>query len=218
LRRRGESGIKANVRFLFYLFTFFSICTLYDNLLMNFFHDRFVEYLQESDKKLNDLKSYEQLNQRASGNGFKIEAIIYNGYTSSVQLQTIQDTAIQSRTQLRLNAEIEKQKSELIDLKLQNQNKCVGLESELNRNKCSFDQVIADENKKFHLSNQKLKHDMEMKIQDIKLKADNEYKSEKNRIEEEYLLSLSELNIDLNRYKNEMTKNANRVDRLYHVS
>ena len=174
--------------------------------------------MQESDKKLNDLKSYEQLNQRASGNGFRIEAIIYNGYTSSVELQTIQDTAIQSRTQLRLNAEIEKQKSELIDLKLENQNKCLGLESELNRNKCSFDQILADQKKQFHLSNQKLKHDMEMNIQDLKQSADNEFNSEKNRIEENFLLGLSELKVDLNQYKNEMAKKEGKVDRLYRVS
>ncbi|KAK3107245.1 hypothetical protein FSP39_010168 [Pinctada imbricata] len=67
---------------------------------------------------LSDLSTFPQLTQRAGGIGYIIQKVVYRGYEASDKLQEMQNAAIQSRTQIRLNAEIEEQKQKLVDFKL----------------------------------------------------------------------------------------------------
>ena len=94
---------------------------------------KFSEFIADSRIRLKDLNTYEGTLQRASRNGFKIENVIYNGYISSPELQSIQDSSIQSRTQIRLNAEIEKQKNILINLKIESEKKRRNLQTDLKK-------------------------------------------------------------------------------------
>ncbi|WAR13617.1 hypothetical protein MAR_027797, partial [Mya arenaria] len=77
----------------------------------------FVQFLSAS-HKLNELSSFPQLEQWAERIGFQLQKIVFRGYHSSDQLQAMQNNAIESRTQLRLNTEIEEQKQVLADLKV----------------------------------------------------------------------------------------------------
>ena len=157
------------------------------------------------------------MNQRADRNGYKIDSIIYNGYISSPELQSIQDQAIQSRTQMRLNNEIEKQKNELIDLKLESNNKRFGLESDLNMLKCKFEQKLNDEKKNSNIEKMKANHNNDLQIKDIELNVENEIKLEEIMLNEDFLENLKKLNININDYQLELAKSKNKIDRLYQL-
>ena len=167
--------------------------------------------------KLNQIETYEQLLQRAKRNGYLIESIIYNGYTSTTALQEIQDAAIHARTELRLNSEIDEQKNRLIDLKLESENQRLNLETELNRLRCEFDEKMSDLKGKFALDLKKASHNADLKIKEIELRSMIEMNAEKNAIKEDYLKSLKKLDIDINRYEIELSKSEHQVSRLYEL-
>jgi len=74
-------------------------------------------FLEKTDS-LNNLEAYPQLVQRAHSIGYDVTKVVYRSYTASKRLQGMQDDALQSRTQLRLEAETEEQAQRLADLKL----------------------------------------------------------------------------------------------------
>lgn len=178
---------------------------------------RFAEFLSQASKNLNNPQFYEQLNQRASRNGFRIESIIYNGYTGSPKLQDMQDNAIQSRTQMRLNAEIEKQKNELINLRLASKNKRFALEAELSKLKFDFDQKCLDTKLKNSLEIKQLKHDLELKIKELENTTYHELEEKHLKLDEIYLENLKDLNVDINSYQLDLNKSKNKVDKIYEL-
>ena len=178
---------------------------------------RFAEFLNSGAQKLNKISTYEQLVQRADRNGYKIESVIYNGYTSTQALQEIQDNAIQSRTQLRLNAEIDEQKNRLIDLKLKSDNERLNLETQLNRLRCEFEQKIADLNGRFSLEMKKKSHETQLRMKEINLESLVKFEAEKQAVKESYLKNLKKLEVDVNKYEIELAKSENKIDRLYEL-
>lgn len=117
----------------------------------------FSQFLADSSTKLNNLDSYDQLKHRASRNGYKIISINYTGYTSSDTLQAMQDDAIQSRTQMRLNAETERQKNELAVLKLEGKNRRLTLESELGSREGQLTEKLSNVRAKFKIDSDEAK-------------------------------------------------------------
>ncbi len=178
---------------------------------------RFAQFLEESSRRLNDPNSYEQLNQRAERAGFKIVSILYNGYTSSQALQDMQDSAIQSRTNLRLNAEIEKQNNELANLKLESENKRFALQNQLNQLKADFEKKLEEEKATFVLEKKRMEHVVDLEIIDSEKQCFAEIEQMKNKIDEGYLKALSDLKVDLNKYECDLKKARNKIDRVYEI-
>jgi len=77
------------------------------------------EEFLENTSKLNELETYPQLVQRSQRIGYTVSKVVYRGYKASDKLQQMHDSAIESRTSLRLEAENEEQAQRLADLKLQ---------------------------------------------------------------------------------------------------
>lgn len=175
----------------------------------------FSQFLNESSKKLNDLDSYEQLKQRASRMGYTIISINYIGYTSSNALQDMQDDAIQSRTQMRLNTEIDKLGNELTNLKLQGQTKRFNLENDLVRAKDVFDQKVADLKSKLKIETDGLNHEFNLNVKDLEKNSLSQIDTEKLKIEEVYLEDLKNLGVDIDRYQSELNRSKNKIDTVY---
>jgi hypothetical protein len=76
------------------------------------------EIFIEKTSVLNQLETYPQLVSRAKQIGYRINKIVFRGYYASDTLQSMHDSAIQTRTKLRLEHETEEQKQTLEDLKL----------------------------------------------------------------------------------------------------
>jgi len=64
----------------------------------------------------NGLAAYPGLVTKAGSIGYRVTKVVFRGYEASSTLQTMHDSAIESRTQLRLNAEREQQEQDLKDL------------------------------------------------------------------------------------------------------
>ena len=179
---------------------------------------KFSEFLIQSSEKLNNLDTYEETRQRATRNGFKLENIIYNGYLSSAELQAIQDNSIQSRTQNRLNAEIEKQNNDLLNLKLDSENKRLNIETDLKRLKCEFEEKLLTLRKNFEANTNELNQKNQLELKEKEHASQNQIKSKSIEIKEEYLNMLSELpSLDLNKYQIELAKSKNRCEHVYEL-
>lgn len=178
----------------------------------------FVQFVQEGASKLNQIETYEQLKNRADRAGYTIDSVIYNGYTSSEALQQIQDNAIHTRTKLRLDAELADQTNRLIDLRLKNQNKCMHLETELNKLEVEFEQKLIDSKAKFAINKSVSNHNIELQLKDIENETLVEIDTKKREIEETFLNNLSGLGVDVNKYQMELTKSKSKVDKLYELN
>lgn len=177
----------------------------------------FEEFLRTGASRLNSLETYKELTNRASRNGYKIESIIYNGYTSSKELQSIQDNAIEQRTKLRLNAEIDEQKNKLIDLRLKKENERLDLEANLKRLKFEFEQTLVESRSKFELLLRKLKNESNLKMKQLDQDLINELRVKNQQAEQDYLNKLSALGVDVNTYELELVKSKHKLDTLYEL-
>ncbi|MBU50901.1 MAG: hypothetical protein CL920_19635 [Deltaproteobacteria bacterium] len=68
---------------------------------------------------LNEITSYHQLNTRAEQVGYRINKVVYRGYSTTAALQSMHGQAIEARTRLKLERETERQAQELSDFKQQ---------------------------------------------------------------------------------------------------
>ena len=75
------------------------------------------ETFKERAPELNKLETYRALLDGAKRIGYRINKVVYRGYTASEKLQAMHDHAIETRTRLVLETEIEHQQQELTDLK-----------------------------------------------------------------------------------------------------
>ena len=86
--------------------------------VIDFVGEHTFEKFKERTERLNDLATYPQLTQRAHRIGYEINKVVYRGYLASDALQAMHDNAIETRTQLKLEDETERQVQELEDMKM----------------------------------------------------------------------------------------------------
>ncbi|CAF1135529.1 unnamed protein product [Didymodactylos carnosus] len=77
------------------------------------------ETFLENANQLNQLETYPQLMTRSESVGYKINKVVFRGYLATDKLQHMNDSAIESRTKLRLEDETERQLQLLEDMKLE---------------------------------------------------------------------------------------------------
>ncbi len=165
-------------------------------------------------EQLNDLSSYTNLTRRAERIGYKISKVVYRGYTAGEKLQAMHDSAIETRTSLKLEAETEQQAQELADLKLQRE--------------------AERATKQGQLEQQQVEHEARMKriaheenIRSRRAEQENEAKAKRamNRIELEHLKAgnaeqirllkgMQEMQVDLTRYLVAQYQNPDRLIRI----
>jgi hypothetical protein len=177
----------------------------------------FSEFLLHS-QELNSFESYTNLTQRASRIGYSIKSIVYNGYQSSSILQDIQDEAIQRRTEIRLNTEINKEKEKIIDLRVVKENERLTRQMQLNEIKNDFVHRLNGEQCRHILQIEDIKHMSEVKLDEI-IQA-NHLKIEKlqNEIEQEYFDGLHDLGVDVNQYAKELAESEHKIDSKYQIT
>jgi hypothetical protein len=86
--------------------------------VIDFAASRSFEAFKEGTNCLNELAQYSNLITRAERIGYRINKVVYRGYVASEKLQSMHDAAIETRTELKLKSETERQAQELADLKL----------------------------------------------------------------------------------------------------
>ncbi|KAL4234685.1 hypothetical protein ACF0H5_006326 [Mactra antiquata] len=159
----------------------------------------FEQFLKDS-SKLSDLSSYPQLEQRAERIGYQLQKIVFRGYHSSDQLQAMQNSAIESRTQLRLNTEIEGQKQLLEDLKTSKEQERVKLKQEMDKSKQVHSQNKEEMTLKHKLAVDQLQHQQNLDLRELMTKSKMDMKIEEDTQKLEHLNKLKELGVDLTCY------------------
>lgn len=174
----------------------------------------FSEFLLNSNN-LNNLDNYPQLIQRSSRIGYLIKSIIYNGYHSSDALQAIQDNAIQKRTEIRLQSEIDLHKQEIANLKLKCESERFKLQSDLTRVKMDFTNQLNALNSKYSLEMNSIKFENEKKLRDREESEKQLIKKRENEVNIEHFNSYTKLGIDINTFLLETNKAENKIDKKY---
>lgn len=159
----------------------------------------FEQFLKDA-HSLSQLSSYPQLEQRAEKIGYHLQKIVFRGYHSSDQLQAMQNSAIESRTQLRLNTEIEEQKQLLADLKMNKEQERVKLKQEMERSKQAHHQNKEDMVQKHKLALEQLEHEQKLEIRELMTKARLDAKTADDNHSVEHLNRLKDLSVDLTAY------------------
>ena len=185
----------------------------------------FEEFKQETER-LNDLDAYSNLTRRAQRIGYQINKVVYRGYTAGTTLQAMHDGAIETRTQLKLEAETENQAQELADLKLARE--AVRAEQH---------QEMETQQTEHAVRLKQLEHEEQIRSQVAEREADadairndneieREHQRETHRIELEhqqaadeeqarYLATMREMQVDLTRY---LVAQYQHPDRLIRIS
>ncbi|KAK2170014.1 hypothetical protein LSH36_5g17031 [Paralvinella palmiformis] len=96
----------------------------------------------EATSELSELTAFPQLVQRSDRIGYLVSKVVYRGYQSSSQLQTMQDNAVQARTKLRLQAELQEQEQKLADFKLKREKDRIDLKQNIEHQKLEHQQKI----------------------------------------------------------------------------
>lgn len=159
----------------------------------------FEEFLKQT-QRLSELKAYGSLVQRAERIGYTIQKVVFRGYHASQQLQAMQSSAIESRTQLRLNVEIQEQKQRLADLKLTKEQERAKLAQEMEKEKQDHKQKISEIKQSHDLEMKGLEYQQKLQIRSLMTKARIDHKNAEDTYTAEYLQKLKDLGIDVTTY------------------
>jgi hypothetical protein len=174
----------------------------------------FSDFLINSNE-LNSLDNYQQLNQRSSRIGYLITSIIYNGYHSSDALQAIQDNAIQKRTEIRLQSEVDSHNQEIANLKLKCEAERFKLQSDLTHLKIDFTNKLNTLNSNCSIEINAIKFENEKKLREKEVLERQVILKRENKINLEHFDNLTKLGIDVNSYLLESNKADNKIDKKY---
>uniref|UniRef100_A0A7S2QU90 Band 7 domain-containing protein n=1 Tax=Chlamydomonas chlamydogama TaxID=225041 RepID=A0A7S2QU90_9CHLO len=86
--------------------------------LMNFGSRNTYESFIQSSTALSELETFPVLKQRAAAVGFKLNKVVYRGYTATGMMQQMHDNAVSTRTRLKLQAEEQETAQSLRDMEL----------------------------------------------------------------------------------------------------
>ncbi|KAK0069330.1 hypothetical protein Bpfe_001512 [Biomphalaria pfeifferi] len=154
----------------------------------------------EKTSQLSSLDTYPHLQQRAERIGFKIEKVVFRGYHASDQLQEMQNTAIESHTQLRLQREIEEQEQKLVNFKLNQMQKRSIIQQSMQLKRQLHQQKIAELTQKHLLEKEKLTLNHKLALSSMETKVNAEIKEAEDSQMIVQLANLSAANIDVTKY------------------
>lgn len=157
------------------------------------------KFVQQTDK-LSVLSTYPQLCQRANSIGYDINKVVYRGYHASDQLEAMQCAAIEARTQLRINTDIEEQKQKLAAFKLEKEQARMKLRQEMDEKKQLHKQHIEKMHQDHKLEDQTKQHVQNLKVSQLQTDYQHESLRQKNEQQETFWSNLKDLGVDMTEY------------------
>ncbi|XP_033730756.1 uncharacterized protein LOC117320210 [Pecten maximus] len=159
----------------------------------------FEDFLKNT-HKLSELSSFPQLTQRAEKIGYDIQKVVFRGYHANDRLQLMQSSAIESRTQLRLNTEIEEMKQRLQNFKLSKEQARTKLKHEMEKSEQDHKQMIDNMKQVHDLEIKQMEHEQALKIATLTTSSNLDDRRARNRKEVEHLSKLRDLGVDVTLY------------------
>ncbi|GFS26910.1 POU domain protein [Elysia marginata] len=153
----------------------------------------------ECTSQLSSLKTYPQLVQRAESVGFEVQKVVFRGYHASEQLQEMQNNAIESRTQLRLQREIEDQEQKLAALKLDRRQQRSAMEQEMAVKRQAHKQRLEELRQQHRLQIEEMVLSQKLELASHETQARLESKKAEETQKLSHLQNLSKLDVNLNK-------------------
>ena len=147
------------------------------------------ESFKSSTESLNDLASYGQLASRAEQCGYRVNKVVYRGYSAAPALQKMHDSAIESRTLLQLEKVTEEQAQELEDFKLER--KLVRSTKRREEQESEVDQEIRLKERR---------EQSELTLRQARVEQEEDSTRRQDTLRREFLGALSEFGVDLTKY------------------
>eukprot|EP01137_Pigoraptor_chileana_P029254 Opistho-2@14240 len=157
------------------------------------------EQFLEKTCMLNDLNTYSQLCSRSKRIGYNITKVVYRGYHSA-NLQGMHDTAIESRTRLRLEAETEAQSQTLADMKLSKQMERARMEQSMEVDASEHSLKIQAQQAAHDLRCDHEQHEERLRQKSAEAAKEIEHLRLKNAEQLAFLDSLRNMGVDLTSY------------------
>ncbi|XP_005100203.2 uncharacterized protein LOC101861588 [Aplysia californica] len=151
---------------------------------------------------LSRLETYPQLCQRAQRVGFTVQKVVFRGYHASDQLQAMQNSAIESRTELRLEREIQSQQQELTDFLLKKQRERSTLEQGMQVRRQAHQQRVEKLRQDHRLAMEEMRLQQRLQLSSLETTADLEMRRQKDEHRTDHLKALAQVEVDLTRYLN----------------
>ena len=178
---------------------------------IDFVGRRTFEQFKGSTEKLNNIETYSNLTARAERIGYRINKVVYRGYRANTKLQTMHDEAIQARTQLKLEAETERQAQELADLRLEREAERSERQRTMDReqaeHKIRLDRMAHDETMRARTEEQENDAAARRRLNAIEL----EHRQATDAQRAEMLKAMQEMQVDLTRYLVAQYRNPDRL-------
>ena len=185
------------------------------------------EEFVDNTSKMNDLETFKQLTSRAETIGYKVSKVVFRGFHSSEALQNMHDKAIHERTRLRLEADTENHRQDLLDLRLNKEEERSAKERELEMEKEEHQRQMEQARHQEQLRKAAAEEEHSQKLLDSKLmkeaeRAVKQRELEKLQAEHERALEEEKIKIEEEKIKMNMRKEKQRLDlekeRLAHLS
>lgn len=129
----------------------------------------------------------------------------------------MQDDAIQTRTEMRLSTDVERQKNELAGLKLDGKSKRLAMESELGAAESEFGEKLSGVRARFKREADEMRHAVEIKIKEIEMSSRGQVDARRLQLEIEYFDELKQLGVDVDRFKCELNRARSKIDTVYQL-
>jgi len=180
--------------------------------VIDFASCRTFEEFKRDSEQLNRIETFHQLNSRIPSLGYEVTKVIYRGYDASLALQHMHEKAIETRTQIRLKTESEKQEQELENYRLQCKQQRTTQELELERQKVEHTRAMSEITHNDLLRKQKAEHEESIRQKQVtaqleynalqrKQELEIGHKEKTNKIAADYYKKLhSEADVDITKF------------------
>lgn len=178
--------------------------------IIDFASQKSFENFKKDSDQLNQIKTYSQLFSRASKVGYDITKVVFRGYGTSPKLQDMHNSAIESRTQIRLRGENETETQNLEDFKLEKLQQRKEKEREIQQKEIDHKAYIDNKTQQSLIERKQREFEeiMRQKREEEKLKEEiekSETEKERTKLkiknEEELEYQKKKLDLKLNYYK-----------------
>jgi hypothetical protein len=160
---------------------------------------RFEEFKGQTER-LNELDTYPNLCKRAERIGYRINKVVYRGYVASDKLQAMHDDAIETRTQLKLQAETETQAQELADLKLDREAQRAARQRDVETKQAEHAQALKEMAHGQQLRHTAAEQDQRVRHQRIINEVELEKLRAHNQEQAAFLQTVRGMEVDMTRY------------------
>nr|KAG5695603.1 hypothetical protein BaRGS_032243 [Batillaria attramentaria] len=143
------------------------------------------------------MDTYPHLKQRMERIGVRVDKVVYRGYHASDQMQEMQNSAIESRTRLRLQGEMEEMQQNLTNLKLNKEEARAGLKKQMEAGRWQHKQRTEQMKQQHDLEQQQLQHTQRLELRSLDTAARLKREKEEDERKLDFLTRLSELDVNV---------------------